>query len=159
MSLKIYRLCDHSEWAKTCDEWDEAAWPRSPEIAAFFASHYAEAAANKGSELPQTFVAAFDGKPVGMTSLVRDDHPELTHLGPWLAAAFILPEYRGRGIYRHLLEARMEFCRCNGIKELFVYSHLDFVKWGWSIFGETYDPFLPERKVTLYCYDFTTKRN
>ena len=95
MSIVIKRLCDCPEFVPICQKWDETEWPRTPEIEAFFSDHYAEAAQNKGEELPQAFIALSDGKPIGMISLIAEDHPDFLHLHPWLASGYVEPAVRG----------------------------------------------------------------
>src|SRR5690606_22370716 len=160
MSLKIYRLSERPQWAETCHAWDEAEWPRTPEIAAVFASHYEEAARNRGSELPQTFVAALDDGAVGMVSLVQGDHPKFTQIGPWMASGFVLPKQRMTKVTPFLYRAALDFARDTAkIEKLFVYTRLPAMRRGWKKFQETYDPFTPSKKVTIYRYDFTTTPN
>ena len=152
MNPMIYRLCDRPEWADVCRQWDEEAWPRtSPEMVEFFAEHYTQAADRKNKDAPQTWIAVVKDHPVGMISLIKDDHPDYLHLHPWLASAFVLPDMRGKGIFRKLHDALIEFVK-NEMKlpEVYVYSHIDFKTLGWSTVEETDDPFAPDHKVTIF---------
>ncbi|MBP6879576.1 MAG: GNAT family N-acetyltransferase [Candidatus Pacebacteria bacterium] len=50
-----------------------------------------------------------NGKLVGLASINNFASPDKIDNGlPWLAAAVVLPEYRGRGIYKDLYEKRIE---------------------------------------------------
>jgi predicted N-acetyltransferase YhbS len=39
-----------------------------------------------------------NGESVGTVNLIENDDPQRQHLRPWLAALFVLPEHRQRGI-------------------------------------------------------------
>lgn len=155
MSVQIARLQDYPHFASVCSQWDDAAWPRSPDIEDFFADHYGPAASNKSNEAPQVWVAfENDTTPVGMISLIADDHPDYLHLSPWLASAYVLPEYRGQGIFRKLQEHVVTYARENmNVPALYVYSHVDFTQWGWIAMEQISDPFAPDKQVTLFRRD------
>lgn len=160
---RIARLCDYPEFAEICAQWDETEWPRTPQIEDFFSDHYRQAAAHDGPQLPQTWIAlelaqqtgGHALRPVGMTSLIADDHPDFTELSPWLASAYVVPEYRGRGIFRALHNAAVRFARERmGLTHLYVYSPVDFTRLGnWQARAEISDPFEQGKTVTLFRND------
>lgn len=155
MTVLIARLQDYPHLAAICSQWDDAAWPRSPEIEDFFADHYPVAASNQGNDVPQVWIALEnDTTPVGMISLIADDHPDYLHLSPWLASAYVLPEYRGQGIFHALQENVVAYVR-ETLKSsaLYVYSHVDFTQWGWVAMEQIVDPFAPEKHVMLFRRD------
>ncbi len=91
-------LKNHQYLVTTCAQWSYSEWgnytPDRP-LADFISSR--KAYAQHTDQLPLTIVAFKDGVPVGMCSLTktRGILPELT---PWLAALYIVPDYRNQGI-------------------------------------------------------------
>lgn len=59
--------------------------------------------------IPKFFVARLAGELVGMASLVADDLPGRADLTPWLANVYVVPQWRGCGIGRKLIERVMEW--------------------------------------------------
>lgn len=153
MDFKIVQLQDYPHFAEQCSQWDDAAWPRNPEIEDFFADHYHLAAENNGNEVPMVWVAlTSDNMPIGMVSLIADDHPDYLHLSPWLASAFVLPEYRGKGVFRALHDALLDCVKTQtDYKNIHVYSHIDFSYLGnWTAIEKIQDPFENGQWVTLF---------
>jgi len=60
------------------------------------------------------FVASIDGRPVATTSFVLKDDGD-TSLA-YMSGGMVLPSYRGRGIYRALIEARLAALRSMGMR-------------------------------------------
>src|SRR5262249_31467524 len=54
-------------------------------------------------QIPTTFVAVADGRPLGSASLLESDLDGWEHLTPWLASVFVAPEVRGLGLGRRLV--------------------------------------------------------
>lgn len=84
------------------DEWmhlypdDTAQW---------YLDMYADADAAPGGT-PRALVAMDGDDVVGTASLIADDElPGATEPGPWLAAVYVLPSHRGRGVGRALVTA------------------------------------------------------
>lgn len=59
-------------------------------------------------QIPEAFVALLNGKIVGTASLVSHDLPSRKDLTPWLAAVYVKPEARDRGIGSRLVRAVMD---------------------------------------------------
>jgi predicted N-acetyltransferase YhbS len=49
-------------------------------------------------EIPMSILALDDGVPVGTVNLIENDDDNRAHLRPWLAALYVVPSHRGRGI-------------------------------------------------------------
>ncbi len=78
-----------------------------------------ELAQDSGQGLPLHIAAIEDGRPLGVTSVISDD--EVTgweSKGWWLANVLVLPEYRGRGIGRVLVDRAIEIASESGAREL-----------------------------------------
>ena len=79
---------------------------------------------DKGN-LPQTFVAVAEGKPVGTVGMWRCDMVSRQDLYPWLSALYVLPEYRNRGIGRQLQEHLVAYARESGYKNIYLYTDIE----------------------------------
>ena len=73
--------------------------------------------------LPHTFILLVDGVPVGTASLAAEDLDERPHLTPWLAGVFVVPEARGRGYARRLVEAVERVCQAERIPAAWLYTN------------------------------------
>jgi predicted N-acetyltransferase YhbS len=73
------------------------------------------------SDLPLTFVAFQDNKPVGMCSLRENDgiRPDLK---PWLGSLVVDPDYQKRGIARQLMQAIKQKALDLGFETLFLFA-------------------------------------
>lgn len=62
--------------------------------------------ANDEGRLPVGVVALSEaGRPLGVAALKAASIPEYAHLTPWVAAGYVVPERRGRGIGAALVDA------------------------------------------------------
>lgn len=74
-------------------EWYLEVWSRADET---------------GSEPPHCVVTMLDGEVIGTASMVIDDElPGAREPGPWIAAVYVVPGYRGRGAGRAMLAELM----------------------------------------------------
>jgi GNAT superfamily N-acetyltransferase len=71
---------------------------------------------------PQTFVLLVDDEPVGTASLVAHDLDTRPDLTPWLAGVLVVPEARGRGHARSLIQAVEAAGRAAAIPSLWLYT-------------------------------------
>jgi GNAT superfamily N-acetyltransferase len=55
--------------------------------------------------IPLTMLALVEGQPVGTASIFRHDMDTRMDLSPWLAAVYVVPEFRGQGIGSQLVRA------------------------------------------------------
>ena len=87
--------------------------------------------------IPRVFVALNkDNAPVGTITFVADDDlPHSTEPGPWLAALFVLPEYRGHGVGHTLVRTVTNHAYSLGHHTLYLYTE-DLMSWyeemGWT---------------------------
>ncbi|HBB7077238.1 TPA: GNAT family N-acetyltransferase [Legionella pneumophila] len=72
-------------------------------------------------QLPLTFVAFHEHKPIGMCSLRVNDgiHPELT---PWLGSLVVSPSHQKQGIARQLINKTKEKAQQMGFKTLYLFA-------------------------------------
>jgi len=69
---------------------------------------------------PFSLVASVDGQFLGTVTAVMDDIPERPHLGPCLAALWVEPESRGKGIGDALMVALQSRLKGLGFEEVYL---------------------------------------
>ena len=72
--------------------------------------------------IPETFVAVEDNAPLGTASLVVHDLAERRDLSPWLAAVYVAPEFRDRGVGSALVQAVMDEAQALGMERLYLFT-------------------------------------
>lgn len=90
-------------------------------------------------QLPLTFIASHESKPVGMCSLRITDgiRPELT---PWLGSLVVSSCYQSQGIGKQLIDITKEKAQQMGFKKLYLFTFDSTVaeyyyKLGWDKIG------------------------
>ncbi len=97
-----------SEWP----DWYGEGGPGhlSADVATFAAS---------GVRLPIGFVAVDDGIPVGFGALKAESIPSHSHLTPWAAAGFVVPDRRGQGVGALLLQSMVAHAKTLGYQHVY----------------------------------------
>ena len=72
--------------------------------------------------IPTTLVAVDGACVVGLVSLLAADLPGWTHLTPWLASLFVVPDERRRGIGARLVDACVREAAALGAPALFLFT-------------------------------------
>ena len=81
-------------------------------------------------------MAFVDGTPVGSVSLIEHNMDTRRDLTPWLAALFVLPPYRGRGIGTSLIERCESEAKAAGFDRMYLYASdaRDYYpRFGWTV--------------------------
>lgn len=117
--------CHHQEWGALYDDWTLDA------ATAELADHATR------TSVPTTLLLMDGGDLLGSVSLLVEDAPALQDRGsPWLGSLFVLPEARGRGGGRVLVEAAVAHAAREGVAmlRLFTLWHEDFyASLGWQV--------------------------
>lgn len=119
MTLEITSLSERPAFIDACSAWTFGQWGvysrrTLEETRLLFAS------AAHGSGLPLTRVAHEGDRPFGMASLFDNDCARRPDLRPWLAAVFVHPDHRGRGIAGRLIKAIEQDARARGETRLYL---------------------------------------
>jgi predicted N-acetyltransferase YhbS len=118
--LRIDPLSVHRDLIVVTVDWQMAQFDAGGDRDAWLRARTEEALRSGG--VPCAWVALLDGTPAGSVSLIAgnmDTRPELT---PWLAALFVLPQYRGRGLGAALTRRCEAEARSAGFERLFLYT-------------------------------------
>lgn len=89
--------------------------------------------------LPQTFVALMGEEPAGMYQLAMfDDLESRPDLYPWLINVFVDEKFRGKGVFRALMNTVNGHAKKANLQELYLYTeHVGlYEKFGWKFIGE-----------------------
>jgi GNAT superfamily N-acetyltransferase len=145
--MRVENVADHPELVEIVarwhwDEWDHADPDESLEtLTASLRSRMGRDA------VPATYVALDGDTPVGAVCLVVHDMPEredLASLTPWVAGTFVVPDRRGSGVGRLLMEHVVAEARRMGVPRLYLYatdavSFYERLGWSWLMDGGVYE--------------------
>ena len=138
--MQIVPIPDDPAVRSIVARWSDRAWsadfPGDTEHT--YLDLYARSSAD-GSALPYVCVAMNDDCAIGTATLIDDDElPGFEIHGPWLAAVWVEPEYRSRGVANAMVAHIESVTRSLGHSELFLYTH-DQMDWyarhNWHEFG------------------------
>jgi GNAT superfamily N-acetyltransferase len=71
-------------------------------------------------KVPYTVVALVEGSPVGSCSVIESDCVHRPQYAPWVAAVFVKPEMRHRGIASAILQEASAIARRAGVRGLYI---------------------------------------
>lgn len=152
--MRLEYLADHPEWVEQLAALHHAEW--GGVIRDWTATQcLGELQSHRGrAVLPTTLVAVTtEGRLLGSASLIEEDIPELRDLpGPWLASVFVLPEARGQGAGRLLIEGILKLAQQLGFVQLHLFTEDKvalYEKLGWQ-FLETRPYF--EHDLHVMCW-------
>jgi GNAT superfamily N-acetyltransferase len=85
--------------------------------------------------IPLALVAHRGSAFLGTTSVIASDLPERPHLAPWVAAVWVEPQARGRGIGGALVNRATEDCFALGVSRAYLCARLQrsgfYERLGW----------------------------
>jgi GNAT superfamily N-acetyltransferase len=139
--VKIEYLADRREFIPVLAGWLQAEWGdlRPGETRADRARRIESVCGH--FQIPTVFVAVEEDHLLGSASLVEHDMEIRQNLTPWLAAVFVLPEYRRRGIGAALVERVVEEAQALGVPHLYLYTPGPgdlYLRLGWSVVERTF---------------------
>ena len=118
MGITIETLTDHPDIAPVVARWCYREWGYLDPNASPQAWTKSLREDIHEDRMPAVFVALAESAPVGCVALVERDPATSMDLGPWLAALYVAPAHRGRGIGVWLAHYAIERARDFGIREL-----------------------------------------
>lgn len=121
--MKVKHLAEHPDAIPTLAAWVHGQWAHwmPPDTTLETLSRAFEKRTVPG-QIPETFIAVEDSKPLGTASLVAHDLAERRDLSPWLAAVYVAPAFRNRGIGSALVRAVMDEALALGVDELYLFT-------------------------------------
>ncbi len=133
-------LADHPEFIPTLAQWHHAQW-RYLDVDVSIEDRIANFKAHLGrSQIPTTFVALETSTLLGSASLIAHDMDTRPDLTPWLAAVYVAPAYRRRGIGTALVQRVAQEAKELGVEKLYLFTpdkRTFYERRGWIVLEQT----------------------
>ena len=141
MVITIKHLAKHMAVIPTLAMWVQEEWGHLLPDATLgtFISDFEER--TTPGQIPETFVAIEDDKPLGMASLIEHDMLTRKDLSPWLASVYVPPDSRNQGIGSLLVEAVMQEALAMGLDKLYLFTPDKvrfYLRQGWKVLEHSY---------------------
>lgn len=145
--LLIEPLGLHTDLIDTTVRWHINEFDSGGDVAFWTRAREAEA---QLTGIPCAWVAFLGEAPVGTVSLVEHNMDTRLDLRPWLAALFVLPEHRHRGIGTLLVRRCEGEAKSLGESRLFLYTQAAenyYVHLSWSVISR--EPYEGEQVAVM----------
>jgi GNAT superfamily N-acetyltransferase len=119
MELALKQLSECPEHLETVGLWIHNEWWSkrydSPEVVlSWLRTH------KKLDAVPYSVVALAEGEPVGSCCVIENDCIHRPQYAPWVAAVYVRPEFRDRGVASMILQEAASVAARAGVKCLFI---------------------------------------
>jgi predicted N-acetyltransferase YhbS len=134
--VRVDELADHLDLVETLAGWHWTAWGQPGAL-----PHWIETLRGRAhrDRIPTTFVAMAGDEPIGSVSIVERDMSTHPDLGPWLAAVYVAPDFRGRGVGSELVRRAVRRAAELGAERVYLYTDDApgfYERLGWSAVAE-----------------------
>jgi GNAT superfamily N-acetyltransferase len=138
--MKIVNLADNPEFLPFVARWHFETWDHQQENWTLAQTEAKIRHCMGKRRLPMTFVAVEGNTPLGTGSLWLEDWPERKDLAPWLAALFVSPEHRRKGVASELIRFRLAQLGSMNFTEAYIWSSKDNLafhrRFGWQLLDD-----------------------
>ena len=137
MHIELKQLSECPEHLLAVGTWIyEEWWKRrnnsSEDVLRWLGTH------TEKDRVPFTVVALAAGNPVGSCCVIENDCAHRPQYAPWVAAVYVKPEFRRRGLASRVLQEAATIAARARVEGLYIDCHVKTVpvyeKSGWTIF-------------------------
>ncbi|MCL5093887.1 MAG: GNAT family N-acetyltransferase [Patescibacteria group bacterium] len=139
MKFKITYLKDYPEFIPTVAKWVYEEWADKNKKSLKQVIQEFENYCNK-DKIPIAFVAVDRETPVGLINIWENDLDSKEDLTPWVAAFYVIPEYRNKGVGKALMEKALGKAREMRFKIIYLHAETAgeyYQKLGWKLIEDT----------------------
>jgi N-acetylglutamate synthase-like GNAT family acetyltransferase len=141
-NLQIGLLADHPEHLTTIAGWIYEQWLRGRPGMSLAVAEAKFRGHLQRDAIPTTLIALAEEIPIATASIYVDDLAERRDLGPWLAAVYVAPPWRRRGVGAQIVRATEGVALRLAIPQLFLFTpdqeHF-YAQLGWATIGHAHD--------------------
>jgi GNAT superfamily N-acetyltransferase len=134
--IRIDPLANHLDLISLTCEWHLPEFDPMGDMDSWLRARTDEA---QDGGIPCAWVVFSNDDPVGSVSLVESNMDTRRDLTPWLAALFVLPSHRGRGIGAVLVERCEREAVLAGVSHVYLYASkaVDYYRrLGWALVSQ-----------------------
>jgi len=134
--VRIDELADHPDLVEMLAGWHWTAWGEPGTLLDWIETLRGRAHRDR---IPTTFVAMVGEEPIGSVSIVERDMSSHPDLGPWLAAVYVAPAFRGRAVGSELVRRAVWRAAELGAERVYLYTddaQVFYERLGWSTIAE-----------------------
>lgn len=158
-TIQIRHLADHKETLPEIVRWVHTEWGHLMPSISYekLVSIFKERV--RPHTIPETFVAIMDNKIVGTASIVGHDLSTRMDLSPWMAAVYVLPEYRKLGIGSTIVHAIIVEATAMELEHIYLITpdqESFYEKLGWRALEKTH---YRGESVTIMVYRVSDQEN
>lgn len=137
MNLRIYNLVEHKKYIPTVAKWVYDEWSSKYGERFEVTLKKTENTCNE-NKIPLTLIAFIDNEPVGVVALWENDLESRRDIRPYMATLYVIPEERGKGIGKKLMEAAIQKAKELGEKRIYLITNIDnlYEKFGWKLLSK-----------------------
>ena len=138
--MQIESIADHLDWVPLIAGWHWQEWGDTDPTGSLAQWTQGLYERTLRGQIPTTYVAVEQGRPVGSVTLVEHDMEIHRELSPWLAGLYVQPQSRRQGVGSALVWHALQQVHCLQISALYLYTHPArpfYERLGWEVLEET----------------------
>jgi GNAT superfamily N-acetyltransferase len=155
--MEIESIADHLDWVSLIAGWHWQEWGDTHLLGSLAQWTRGLSERTMRDQIPTTYVAVEQGRPLGSVTLVEHDMEIRLGLSPWLAGVYVLPQSRHQGVGSVLVWRALRQVQRLGFPTLYLYTHSArpfYERLGWEVLEETV---YRERLVTIMQFSLASR--
>jgi len=153
--MQIESIAEHLDWVPLIAGWHWQEWGDTDPTGSLAQWTQGLYERTLRDQIPTTYVAMEQGRPIGSVTLVEHDMEIRLELSPWLAGLYVQPQSRRQGVGSALVQHALRQVQHLHVPVLYLYTHPArpfYERLGWEVLEET---IYHERPVSIMRFVLT----